>query len=191
MRLCRDWKTGQVKLLCLMAYLGDIPGDYVLKQLYGRNCSKAKTDLGILEHFRYVQDGRVSPRVFFDVVVVALDNFDIPRWVEKTCRFRTDMASWHRCGSCLPTSLMRKRCVPTMWKEKWQNCWPSAVTSRPRRSAASFLISSRALTLAESRTSTVCRSLRWPQSCRMNWHLICRCLPTGRPCWSNSLTVPA
>lgn len=87
--------TGQVKLLCLMAYLGDIPGDYVLKQLYGRNCSKAKTDLGILEHFRYVQDGRVSPRVFFDVVVVALDNFDIPRWVEKTCRFRTDMASWH------------------------------------------------------------------------------------------------
>lgn len=78
---------------------------------------------------------------------------------------------------------MRKRCVPTMWKEKWQNCWLSAVTSRPRRSAASFLISSSALTLAESRTSTVCRSLRRPQSCRMNWHLICRCLPTGRPCW--------
>lgn len=87
--------TGQVKLLCLMAYLGDIPGDYVLKQLYGRNCSKAKTDLVILEHPRYVQDGRVSPRMIFDVVAVALDNFDIPRWVEKTCRFRTDMASWH------------------------------------------------------------------------------------------------
>lgn len=64
---------------------------------------------------------------------------------------------------------MRKGCVPTMWKEKWQNCWLSAVTSRPRRSAASFLISSSALTLAESRTSTVCRPLRRPQSCRMNW----------------------
>ena len=86
--------TGQLKLLCLVAYLGDIPGDYVLKQLYGRNRSKAKTDLGILEHSRYMQDGRVSPRVFFDVVAVALDNFDIPRWVEKTCQFRMDTASW-------------------------------------------------------------------------------------------------
>ena len=87
-------ETEQVKLLCLVAYLGDIPGDYVLKQLYGRNCSKAKTDLVILEHSQYVQDGRVSPRVFFNVVAVALDNFDIPRWVEKTCQFRTDTASW-------------------------------------------------------------------------------------------------
>lgn len=87
-------ETEQVKLLCLVAYLGDIPGDYVLKQLYGRNCSKAKTDLVILEHSQYVQDGRVSPRVFFNVVTVALDNFDIPRWVEKTCQFRTDTASW-------------------------------------------------------------------------------------------------
>lgn len=58
-------ETEQVKLLCLVAYLGDIPGDYVLKQLYGRNCSKAKTDLVILEHSQYIQDGRVSPRVFF------------------------------------------------------------------------------------------------------------------------------
>ena len=82
-------ETEQVKLLCLVAYLGDIPGDYVLKQLYGRNCSKAKTDLVILEHSQYVQDGRVSPRVFFDVVAVALDNFDIPRWVEKTCLLYT------------------------------------------------------------------------------------------------------
>lgn len=27
----------QLKLLCLMAYLGDTPEDYALKQLYGRN----------------------------------------------------------------------------------------------------------------------------------------------------------
>lgn len=37
---------GQLKLLCQVAYLGDIPGDYVLKQLYGRNCSARTRHLG-------------------------------------------------------------------------------------------------------------------------------------------------
>lgn len=84
----------QVKLLCLMAYLGDIPGSYALKQLYGRNIFTAKANLEMLEHSRHVRDGRVAPWVFFDVVATALENFDIPRWVEKACQFRTDSASW-------------------------------------------------------------------------------------------------
>lgn len=36
----------QVKLLCLMAYLGDAPGNYALRQLYGRNYSAAMQKAG-------------------------------------------------------------------------------------------------------------------------------------------------
>ena len=84
----------QSKLLCLMAYLGDTPGDYALKQLYGRNFSNAKRNLDILDHTPFTRGGKVAPDVFFQVVGYALDHFDIPAWAEKAQQFRTDTASW-------------------------------------------------------------------------------------------------
>lgn len=87
-------ETEQQKLLCLMAYLGEVPGDYALKQLYGRNYAAAKRSLESLDRTIFTKNGRVAPRVYFDVVGFALDNFDIPAWAEKACQFRTETASW-------------------------------------------------------------------------------------------------
>ena len=84
----------QVKLLCLMAYHGDTPGDYALKQLYGRNYSAAKQSLALLNRTVFTRGGKVAPAVYFDVVATAADNFDIPAWAEKAHQFRTDTATW-------------------------------------------------------------------------------------------------
>lgn len=84
----------QVKLLCLMAYLGDTPGDYALKQLYGRNFASAKRNLEVLEQTHYSKGGRVAPEVFFDVVGLALELFAIPEWAEKAHPFRRETTSW-------------------------------------------------------------------------------------------------
>ena len=84
----------QLKLLCLMAYLGDTPGDYALKQLYGRNHLAAKRNLDFLDQAKVTKGGRVAPDVYFDVVGIALDNYDIPTWAEKAHQFRTETASW-------------------------------------------------------------------------------------------------
>ena len=86
--------SDQLKLLCLMAYLGDNPGDYALKQLYGRNHLAAKRNLDILDRAKVTKGGRVAPDVYFDVVGFALDNYDIPTWAEKAHQFRTETASW-------------------------------------------------------------------------------------------------
>ena len=86
--------SDQLKLLCLMAYLGDTPGDYALKQLYGRNHLAAKRNLDILDRAKVTKGGRVAPDVYFDVVGFALDNYDIPTWAEKAHQFRTETASW-------------------------------------------------------------------------------------------------
>ena len=56
----------QMKLLCLMAYLGDMPGDYALKQLYGRNHAAAKRNLEALDRTQFTKSGRVAPEVYFD-----------------------------------------------------------------------------------------------------------------------------
>lgn len=84
----------QLKLLCLMAYLGDTPGDYALKQLYGRNHLAAKRNLDVLDRAKVTKGGRVAPEVYFDVVGIALDNYDIPAWADKAHQFRTETASW-------------------------------------------------------------------------------------------------
>lgn len=84
----------QLKQLCLMAYLGDTPGDYALKQLYGRNHLAAKRNLDILERVKVTKGSRGALEVYFDVVGVALDNYDIPTWAEKAHQFRTETASW-------------------------------------------------------------------------------------------------
>ena len=89
-----ELEAEQVKLLCLMAYLGDTPGDYALKQLYGRNYAAAKQKLALLDHTKYTRDGKVAPAVYVDVVATAVDNFDIPTWAEKAHQFRTETASW-------------------------------------------------------------------------------------------------
>lgn len=86
--------SDQLKLLCLMAYLGDNPGDYALKQLYGRNHLAVKRNLDILDRAKVTKGGRVAPDVYFDVVGFALDNYDIPTWAEKAHQFRTETASW-------------------------------------------------------------------------------------------------
>ena len=86
--------SDQLKLLCLMAYLGDNPGDYALKQLYGRNHLAAKRNLDILDRAKVTKGGRVAPDVYFDVVGFALDSYDIPTWAEKAHQFRTETASW-------------------------------------------------------------------------------------------------
>lgn len=87
-------ETEQIRLLCLMAYLGETPGDYALRQLYGRNFATAKWNLDILDRSSFTRDGKVAPRDYFDVVGVALDNFEIPEWAEKAQQFRTETASW-------------------------------------------------------------------------------------------------
>lgn len=84
----------QIKLLCLMAYLGDAPGNYALKQLYGRNYASAMQKLALLDHTPYTRGGKVAPAVYFDVVGTALDNFDIPGWAGKAQQFRTETATW-------------------------------------------------------------------------------------------------
>ncbi|MBQ2452685.1 MAG: DEAD/DEAH box helicase [Bacteroidales bacterium] len=84
----------QLKLLCLMAYLGETPGDYALKQLYGRNHLIAKRNLDILERAKVTKGGRVAPEVYFDVVGLAIDNYDIPTWAEKAHQLRTETTSW-------------------------------------------------------------------------------------------------
>ena len=84
----------QIKLLCLMAYLGDAPGNYALKQLYGRNYASAMQKLALLDHTPYTRGGKVAPAVYFDVVGTALGNFDIPGWAEKAQQFRTETATW-------------------------------------------------------------------------------------------------
>ena len=75
-------ETEQIRLLCLMAYLGETPGDYALRQLYGRNFSTAKRNLDVLDRSSFTRDGKVAPKVYFDVVGIALDNFEIPESVE-------------------------------------------------------------------------------------------------------------
>ncbi len=50
----------QIKLLCLMAYLGDTPGNFALKQLYGAKYASAMQKLALLDHTKYTKAGRVA-----------------------------------------------------------------------------------------------------------------------------------
>ena len=93
-----DLSVIDFKLLCNIAYHGEIPGSYTLRNIASRsrvNVDKINESLARLRNTPYLQGTKVSPRYFFKVVKVMMDN--IPQWEDSFKRmqqFRYETAKY-------------------------------------------------------------------------------------------------
>ena len=84
-----DMSVIDFKLLCNIAYHGEIPGSYTLRNIASRsrvNVDKINESLARLRNTPYLQGTKVSPRYFFKVVKVMMDN--IPQWEDSFKRMQ-------------------------------------------------------------------------------------------------------
>lgn len=89
------------KVLCNIAYHGEIPGSYTLRNIASRsrvNVEKVNESLARLRGTPYLQGTMVAPRYFFKVVKVMMEN--IPQWEDsfkrlQQFRYETSKYLWN------------------------------------------------------------------------------------------------